>query len=79
MSQASTTPRHRVLAKIKGAMGDRYDEVLTPDALLFLADLERRFGSTRRILPSMISVSAMSAAPMLGTVSTRGDRPEFNC
>ncbi|MGJ8563324.1 MAG: malate synthase A [Alphaproteobacteria bacterium] len=50
MTAASTTPRHRVLAKVKGPMGDRYDEVLTPDALLFLADLERRFGSTRRIL-----------------------------
>lgn len=47
---SSPTPRHRVLAKVKGSMGDRYDEVLTPDALLFLADLERRFGSTRRIL-----------------------------
>jgi len=44
------TPRHRVLAKVKGQMSERYDDVLTPDALLFLADLERRFGSTRRIL-----------------------------
>ncbi len=43
-------PRHRVLAKVVKPMGPRYDEVLTPDALLFLADLERRFGSTRRIL-----------------------------
>jgi len=43
-------PRHRVLAKVKGQTGDRYEEVLTPDALLFLADLERRFGLTRRIL-----------------------------
>jgi len=43
-------PRHRVLAKVVGSMGARYDEVLSPDALLFLADLERRFGSQRRIL-----------------------------
>ena len=43
-------PRHRVLAKVIGKTADRYDEVLTPDALLFLADLERRFGPQRRIL-----------------------------
>jgi len=43
-------PRHRVLAKVIGKTGPRYDEVLTPDALLFLADLERRFGPQRRIL-----------------------------
>lgn len=49
-TKIAPVPRHRVLAKVKGEMGPRYDEVLTPDALLFLADLERRFGSTRRIL-----------------------------
>lgn len=43
-------PRHRVLAKMVGQTAARYDEVLTPDALLFLADLERRFGPQRRIL-----------------------------
>ena len=43
-------PRHRVLAKVVGKTAVRYDEVLTPDALLFLADLERRFGPQRRIL-----------------------------
>ena len=43
-------PRHRVLAKVFGKTAARYDEVLTPDALLFLADLERRFGPQRRIL-----------------------------
>lgn len=43
-------PRHRVLAKVVGKTAARYDEVLTPDALLFLADLERRFGPQRRIL-----------------------------
>jgi len=43
-------PRHRTLAKVVKPLGPRYDEVLTPDALLFLADLERRFGPQRRIL-----------------------------
>ena len=42
-------PRHRTLAKVKGAAPDM-ERVLTPDALLFLADLERRFGPTRRAL-----------------------------
>ncbi len=44
------TPRHRVLAKVKARNTDAYSDVLTPDALLFLADLERRFGPQRRIL-----------------------------
>ena len=43
-------PRHRVLAKVTGKTGERFNEVLTLDALLFLADLERRFGPQRRIL-----------------------------
>ena len=43
-------PRHRVLAKVIRPMGPGYENVLTPDALLFLADLERRFGPQRRIL-----------------------------
>ena len=43
-------PRHRVLAKVVGKTSDRYDEILTPDALLFLADLERRYGPQRRVL-----------------------------
>ena len=46
----TTIPRHRVLAKVKGKLRDGYDTILTPDALLFLADLERRFGRTRRNL-----------------------------
>ncbi len=44
------TPRHRVLAKVVGKTVPSYEKVLTPDALLFLADLERRFGPQRRIL-----------------------------
>ena len=43
-------PRHRVLAKVVGTPPASGPRVLTPDALLFLADLERRFGPQRRIL-----------------------------
>ena len=44
------TPRHRVLAKVKGGVPEAYKDVLTDRALLFLADLERRFGPTRKTL-----------------------------
>src|SRR5436305_9903266 len=37
-------------AKVVGAGGDRYDEVLTPEALAFVADLQRTFGKTREEL-----------------------------
>ena len=43
-------PRHRVLAKVTHPNAGTYADVLTPDALLFLADLERRFGPQRKIL-----------------------------
>ena len=43
-------PRHRVLAKVSPKFNTSYSDVLTPDALLFLADLERRFGPQRRLL-----------------------------
>jgi malate synthase len=36
--------------EITGPMGDRYDEILTPDALALLADLHRRFDGRRRDL-----------------------------
>ena len=35
---------------VKGAMGDRFDEILTHDALAFVADLQRRFNETRKRL-----------------------------
>lgn len=35
---------------VRGAVRDGYDEILTPDALAFLADLERQFGARRRAL-----------------------------
>lgn len=43
-------PRHRILAKVKGGVPNEYRSVLTDQALLFLADLERRFGPTRKTL-----------------------------
>ncbi len=43
-------PRHRVLAKVAKGYESQYSNVLSLDALLFLADLERRFGPQRRLL-----------------------------
>ncbi len=43
-------PRHRVLARVSSEAKARYPEILTDQALLFLADLERRFGPTRLTL-----------------------------
>src|SRR4051812_50017919 len=37
-------------AKVVGPSGDRYDEVLTPEALAFVADLQRTFGTRREQL-----------------------------
>lgn len=48
--ETTPIPRHRVLAKVVGSSVPDIDRVLTPDALLFLADLERRFGPQRKIL-----------------------------
>jgi malate synthase len=50
--ETTSIPRHRVLAKVVGSAVPEMDRVLTPDALLFLADLERRFGPQRKILLS---------------------------
>ena len=38
---------------ITGSMGPRFDEVLTPEALAFVADLHRRFNETRKRLLSL--------------------------
>jgi malate synthase len=35
---------------VKGALAERYDEVLSHDALAFVADLQRRFNETRKRL-----------------------------
>src|SRR4051812_8868776 len=34
-------------AKVIGASGERFDEVLTPEAIAFVTDLQRKFGKTR--------------------------------
>ena len=47
---AKPIPRHRILAKVSDANRAQYPTVLTNEALLFLADLERRFGGMRRTL-----------------------------
>jgi malate synthase len=52
---ATTSSGVRVL----GPSGARYDEILTPDALTFLADLQRRFGPEReRLLARRAEVDA---------------------
>lgn len=50
VSAATPTPRHRRPAEVLGGMPPAYERVLTHRALLFIADLERRFGPQRRIL-----------------------------
>ena len=47
---AKPTPAHRRPAVVPGGVPTSYERVLTPGALLFIADLERRFGPQRRIL-----------------------------
>src|SRR5205807_9928216 len=37
-------------ANVIGATGERFDEVLTPEAVAFVADLQRKFGKTREEL-----------------------------
>ncbi|MEP9354505.1 malate synthase A [Xanthobacter sp. KR7-65] len=36
--------------EVTGALGPRFDEILTPDALAFVADLQRAFNPTRKAL-----------------------------
>ena len=50
VSAATPTPRHRRPAEVLGGTPAAYERVLTHRALLFIADLERRFGPQRRIL-----------------------------
>lgn len=50
VSAAKPTPQHRRPAEIVGQVPAAYERVLTHRALLFIADLERRFGGQRRIL-----------------------------
>jgi malate synthase len=48
MSQPSLSLPKGVV--IKGALSERFDEILTHDALSFIADLQRRFNETRKRL-----------------------------
>ena len=48
MTEASLTLPKGVV--VKGALAARYDEVLSHDALAFVADLHRRFNETRKRL-----------------------------
>lgn len=42
---------------ITGTIGPRFDEILSPQALAFVADLHRRFDATRkRLLLSLIHI-----------------------
>jgi len=50
IQQEATRPRHRRPAEVHAANADKYSAVLTSGALLFIADLERRFGRQRKIL-----------------------------
>lgn len=50
VSASKPTPRHRRPAEVVGKIPAEYERVLTHRALLFIADLERRFGGQRRIL-----------------------------
>ena len=50
VSASRQTPRHRRPAEVVGAVPAEYERVLTHRALLFIADLERRFGGQRKIL-----------------------------
>jgi malate synthase len=54
---------------LRGAMAPGFDAILTPEALSFLADLERRFGAERkRLLARRVQVQARLDA---------GEKPDF--
>lgn len=50
VSAAKPIPRHRRPAEVVATVPVEYERVLTQRALLFIADLERRFGPQRKIL-----------------------------
>ncbi|MEO0465968.1 MAG: malate synthase A [Pseudomonadota bacterium] len=49
-STKKPTPRHRRPAEVPGGVPADYSHVLSHTALLFIADLERRFGPQRRLI-----------------------------
>src|SRR5262245_55468879 len=55
--------------EVTGAMAPGYDEILSPDALDFVADLERRFGPERKRL---LGLRAERQARI-----DAGERPDF--
>lgn len=50
ISASKPTPRHRRPAAVPGGVPAKFERVLSHRALLFVADLERRFGLQRKIL-----------------------------
>ncbi len=46
-TSSGTTRMHTPSIEIVGVLRDRYDEILTPDALAFLTELHQRFGGRR--------------------------------
>ncbi|MFG6491052.1 malate synthase A [Microbacterium sp. P03] len=46
-TSATPTPTPTPAIEIRGRLGERYDEILTPEALAFLAELHQRFGRRR--------------------------------
>ena len=50
ISASRPTPRHRRPAEVPGGVPAEFERVLSHRALLFIADLERRFGLQRKIL-----------------------------
>jgi len=50
MSLAETLSKAVPGVAIKGEIGPRYEEILTPAALAFVADIQRRFNATRKSL-----------------------------
>src|SRR3954452_14113543 len=67
-------------AKVIGATGERFDEVLTPEAIAFVADLQRKFGKTREELLARRQQRRQQAAATARldfldeTKDVRGDR-----
>jgi len=59
VSASKPTPRHRRPAEVPGGIPAAYERVLSHRALLFISDLERRFGLQRKILMENRKLSQM--------------------
>ena len=73
---SDSTERPNALLKVLGAQHPGFCEILTPDALDFVAQLQRRFGAGRRELLTRRSTLARPAAARFGpdTAAVRADR-----